>query len=52
MPSLRVWSLARLTVMVLVTADRVVVAVFVAVYVLVLVVLATTRAPQITVWGY
>ena len=41
-------GLLKLTVMVLVAGGRVVVADFVAVYVLVLVVFATTRAPQVT----
>ena len=41
-----------LTVTVIVLAGRVVVAVLDAVYILVVVVLATTRAPQVTAWGY
>lgn len=49
-----IWGVSsvRLTVMVLVATGRVVKTVFVAGYVLVLVVFATMRAPQITVWGY
>ena len=48
---MRVWGTV-LTVMVLVDVGRVVVAVFVAVYVFDMVVLATTNTPHVTADGY